>query len=162
MDNEANATAAVATEVAAETMLGDLMKLCIDEVKAAPDVWQKLSEAEQQNIIDRVRERVRNAVEESVRIIATQGYARIRGTLESVTIKDGIKAVLTLPQFDPARHELVDAQGTRVYIVVADVEAFSGGGSDVKPEPDQGALVLDKIDKIGKAAKSKGDGSEPA
>ena len=144
-----------ATSIAASTMLGDLMALVIDELKAAPDVWQRLAENEQSEVIDRVRRRTAEAVEQCVELIAVEGFARIRAKVDSVTVKDGIKAVLTLSQHDAARHDLVDAQGATVYIVVADPDQFSGGTESIQPEPDQGALVLGSITKIGKA--SKGD-----
>lgn len=142
--------------VAAETMLGDLMTLVLDELKAAPDVWQKLGENEQDDVIDRVRRRCEDAVEDCVRIIATQGFARIRAKVDTITVKDGIKATLTLSQHDPERYELIDAQGSSVFIVVADVEQFSGGTSGIKAEPDQRALLLDQLDKIGKRATEDG------
>lgn len=150
------------SEVAASTMLGDLMTLVLDELKAAPDVWQKLGEVDQDAIIDRVRRRCESAVEDCVRIIATQGFARIRASVESVTVKDGIKAVVALSKHDANRHELVDAQGSSVFIVLADVEQFSGGTAGIKAEPDQGSLTLDAIEKIGKKAKDAGDDLDKA
>ncbi len=46
-----------APQIASETMVGDLMQLVIDELKAAPDVWQKLGERWQRDIIERSRPR---------------------------------------------------------------------------------------------------------
>lgn len=143
------------TEIAAETMHGDLMALVLDELKAAPDVWQKLGEVEQDDVIQRVRQRTETAIRHCVELVAMQGFTRIPAKVESVTVKDGIKAVLTLSQFAPARHDLVDAQGQTAYIVLADTDAFAGGTEEHKAEPDQGALTLDAIEKIGK--QSQGD-----
>lgn len=145
-----NANIAGISEIAAETMHGDLMAVVIDEVKALPDVWQKLSEDEQDQVIDRVKTRTRDAIEDCVRIIATQGFVRLRAAVESVTVKDGIKAVLKVGQYDPHRHELVDATGSNAVIVLADLDAFLGGTDQVKADPDQQSLVLDAVEKIGK------------
>jgi hypothetical protein len=158
MTDHIDQDAELSTEVAAETMHGDLMAIVIDEMKALPDVWQKLAEAEQRELIERVKTRTRDAVEECVRIIATAGFTRIRASVESVTVKDGIKAQFALSKFDAARHDLIDAQGSTVFIVLADPEAFAGGTEQVKPDPDQGALVLDAVEKIGK--KRDGDGEQ--
>lgn len=142
--------------IAADTMLGDLMGVVLDELKAAPDVWQKLGEVEQDDAIDRIRRQCAAAVEDCVRIIATQGFSRIRAKVDAITVKDGIKATLTLAQHDPARHELVDAQGSSVFIVLADVEQFSGGVAAIHAEPDQQALTLGAIEDIGNKAKDDG------
>jgi hypothetical protein len=151
------------TDIAAETMHGDLMAIVFDEMKAMPDVWQKLGEREQQDVIDRVTARTGEAIEDCVRIIATQGFTRIKASVESVTVKDGIKAQFALSKFDPARHDLMDAQGSTVYIVLADPDAFAGGQEKIKAEPDQGALVLDAIEKAGKKTDpANGDQQEAA
>lgn len=146
--------------IAAETMHGDLMALVLDELKAAPDVWQKLGEVEQDDVIQRVKQRTETAIRRCVELVAMQGFTRIAAKVESVTVKDGIKAVLTLSQFAEARHELVDAQGQTAYIVLADTDAFAGGTEQHKASPDQGALTLDAIEKIGK--QSQGDDVDEA
>lgn len=140
-------------EIAAETMHGDLMSIVLDEIKNIPDVWQKLGEQEQDDLIYRVKQRTRASIETCVRMIAAEGFDRVRATVESVTVKDGIKAVLKLSQHDPARHELVDSTGTTVYIVLADPEAFAGGSEQHHSDPDQAALTLGEIGRIGDNAK---------
>ena len=124
-------------ELARETMLGDLMSLVIEELKAAPDVWQRLPEHKQDAVIGRVHQRVGEAVRQAVELMAANGRTAIPATLEQVTVKDAYKAVLTLRKDDPSRHELVDATGRSVMIVVADPTEFSGGAGDVKADPDQ-------------------------
>jgi hypothetical protein len=147
-------------DIAAETMHGDLMAVVLDELRAAPDVWQKLGEVEQDSIIERVKKRTREVIEDCVQMIATQGFTRIRAKVDSIAVKDGIKAVFTLSQHDAARHELIDAQGTTVYIVLADPDAFSGGTQAHQAEPNQGALLLGKLDEIGRRALGDEDGDQ--
>ena len=55
-------------------------------------------------------------------------------------MKDGIKAVVTLPKSDAQRHELFDAAGQAVLLIVGGASEFYGGSSEVKPDPDQPAL----------------------
>lgn len=131
---------APAVELARETLVGDLVSLVIEELKAAPDVWQKLSEHKQGAVIGRVHQRVLEAVRQAVELIATNGRAAIPATLEQVTVKDGIKGVVTVSRTDPSRHDLADAVGRAVMIVVADPAEFAGGAGDVKPDPDQPPL----------------------
>jgi hypothetical protein len=129
-------------EIATETMLGDLMQICVDELKAAKDVWQKLPQYDQDCAINRIERRCKDAVEQAVRIIASDARATILATLESVTAKDQIKAVLTLSKGDPQRHGLLDACGQPVLIVLASTEQFEGGKDAVKSDPNQPALPL--------------------
>jgi hypothetical protein len=130
--------------IATETMLGDLMKVCADELKAAKDVWQKLPQWDQDMAIERIERRCKHAVEQAVRIIASEARATILATLESVTAKDQIKAVLTLSKGDPQRHGLLDACGQPVLIVLASTEQFEGGKDAVKSDPDQPTLPLQR------------------
>ena len=151
---------------AAETMHGDLVNAVLDELRHAQDVWQKLGEVEQQEVIDRVRNRTRSLIEQCVQLIAIQGFTRLRAKLDAITVKDGLKAVLTLSQYSESRHELIDAQGTTVFIVLADADVFIGSTDGIKADPDQGALVLNEVEKIGRKTKKpdadNDDGQEAA
>lgn len=130
-------------ELARETMQGDLMALVIDELKAAPDVWQRMSESKQDDVIARVQQRVGEAVRQAIELIATNGRTAIPATLEQVTVKDSIKGVVTVAKNESSRHDLTDAVGRAVILVVADLEEFSGGADDVKADPDQRGFDYD-------------------
>jgi len=128
--------------LAADTMLGDLVSLMIEEIRAIPDVWQKLSEFQQEEVIERVTRRVGSNVREAVKMIASDGREVITAELEQITAKDGIKAVCTLVKHDPNRHALLDSVGKAVLIVVADPSAFLNGELP-KPDPQQADLIGD-------------------
>lgn len=138
MNNE-TATA----ELAAATMRGELITACIDELKAAPDCWQKMCARQQDETIERISLRVGELIAGAVQIIAADGREVITAELEQITAKDGIKAVCTLAKHDPNRHALLDSVGKAVLIVVADAQQFMGG--DV-PEPDPDQLSLPVAD----------------
>lgn len=129
-------------ELAAETMKGDLLNALLDELKAARDVWPKLSQHDQDFIINRFERRTAKAIDEAVRMIAAEGRPVIRAKLDQLTAKDGIKAVLSLSQHDANRHELLDAVGKVVLVVVADAEPYQGGDTP-KAEPDQRPLLAE-------------------
>jgi hypothetical protein len=137
---EATATEPSNETLTAETMFGDLVSLVIDEIKAAPDVWQKLSEFQQDEVIGRVRQRVEFNVRQAVKLIASEGREVITAELEQITAKDGIKAVCTLAKHDPNRHALLDSVGKAVLIVVADSSQFLNGEMP-KPDPQQPDLI---------------------
>jgi hypothetical protein len=129
-----------AIEVASETMLGDLTKFVLEEIRAIPDVWQKLPEMKMQIVIDRVEKRCRKMIDEMVRLVSTGDAPSIVATLESVTMKDELKATLKMSRGAERRHELVDAQGSQVLVVMP--RAFDGGAGTVKPDPLQIQLTL--------------------
>ncbi|NII73211.1 hypothetical protein FHW84_001780 [Dyella sp. SG562] len=134
------AAKSAAVEMAAETMTGDLLAACVDELKIQRDVWAKLNEQDQQEAIYRLSSRITDNVRQAVEIIASGNRPTIVATVESVTVKDGIKAVLTLQKHDAHRHELIDAAGQSVLLIVAGASEFYGGTENVKPDPDQTTL----------------------
>lgn len=146
-------------ELAQATMLGDLMQIVVDEVKAAPDVWQKLSEHKQDALINRVEQRVREAVRQCVELIAANGRVAIPGAIESVQVKDALKAVVIVAKSDPHRHELIDATKKAVMIVIADPTDYHGGAGDVQADKDQPELPLaQKGDERPEPLKANADG----
>lgn len=137
MNTETNYT----TETTAQTMLGDFVQTVVEELKAAPDVWQKLSEDAQADVIERVETQCRRLIESAVNAIVSEGRIVIVAELEQITSKDEIKAVCKLRKSDPNRHHLLDSVGTAILMVVANSDEFMGG--DVpKPDPNQAALEL--------------------
>lgn len=126
--------------IAAETMHGDLMSAILDEVKALDMPWHLQSQNDQQDIIERVDNRVRALVARCVEIIASNARPTITATLESVTVKDGIKAQLTMSRAAVQRHDLIDAQGSQVMLVIV-TDDYSGGERP-RAQPDQRPLPL--------------------
>jgi hypothetical protein len=127
--------------LAAETMQGDLCTALVDELKAARDVWPKLSQHDQDVIIGRFERRVGTAIREAVRMIASDNRPTITAKLDQITAKDGIKAVLVVASTDPQRHELLDSVGKRVLLLVADAEPYSGGEAP-RSDPEQKPLPI--------------------
>ena len=130
-------------EMASETLGRDLMQVALQEMRALPDAWPKLNEKKQTAVIERLRSAVERSVTIAVKLIAAGGNPTISGILESVAIKEGIKATFKVSQFDPMRHELTDSQGKVCLIVVANAADHLGGTDEVKADPDQ-ADLLDK------------------
>jgi hypothetical protein len=69
--------------------------------------------------------------------VATDDRTRFTASVESVTFKDGVKAVLTMPNTQ-ASHELADTAGGRVYVVIEDPSRYTLDSSATpKSDPDQ-------------------------
>lgn len=123
-------------EVAAATMLGDLIALVVDELKAAKMHWSLLPQIDQDATLARIDIRCKDAVTRCVEIIAARACVSVGAEVESVTFKDGVKAVLRLSKGEGA-HLLADSEGQTVRVVFADSEEFEGRGTAPKSQPDQ-------------------------
>lgn len=126
----------------ASSIGADLLQALVQEVKLLPDVWPKLSQKKQDDVIERLRKRVMHNVQMATHLIASDGRICVQAELEQITVKDGIKAVLTMSKNDPNRHGLIDCQGKTVLIALADAEAHMGEVAAVRGEPDQRAMDL--------------------
>lgn len=128
-----------AIELAAATLTGDLRDFILDRLRheQSKRPWHERTESEQRATVHDVDAAVRRVVQGVIETIAAGGRKTIKATLESVTVKDGIKAVLLLSKSDEERHKLIDATGDRVLIVVADADEFTGERDPVEIKPDQ-------------------------
>ena len=116
---------------------GEIRDAILDEIKAAPDVWQKLPQAGQEQVIERVDLRVMGVLSQALDVLIGHEVPVARGHLEQVTVKDGIKAVVTISRTSPDRYALIDAVGAEVRVAVADARVFAGEPGLVTSDPDQ-------------------------
>lgn len=127
-------------ELAREFMLGEVMAAAMRQLRALDKPWLRLPEHKQKEVIDEVRDSVSVAIRQAVEIIATDDRTRFTAQVESVTFKDGVKAVLTMPN-TLASHELADTAGGRVYVVIEDPNRYTQSSPAVpKADPDQPTL----------------------
>lgn len=107
-------------------------------------MWVKLSKAKQDDIIDRLRNRVASNIGMAVHTLASAGRTVVSGDLDQITIKDGVKAVIKFGANAPSLHELYEASGKAVLVVVASADDHTGGMDEVEGEVDQRGLDLGK------------------
>lgn len=123
----------------------DLLSALVLELKMLPDTWVKLSQKKQDDIIDRLRGRVDASVKMATHLIAANGRTVVQGDLDKITIKDGAQALIKIGKSVAALHELAEAQGQAVLLVLsANAEAYTGGMDEVRGEADQRGLDLGK------------------
>lgn len=137
-----------AIAIAEETMLGDMTRAMLDELKAAPDVWQKLSEAKQGEVIERLERRVADCVEQVVHIIASADRPTIRARLEQITTKDAVKAVCVLSRKDPGAHDLLDSVTEEILLVLPHSEQYTDQTTGIEPDRDQREIALADDDNV--------------
>lgn len=129
-------------EMTADTIGRDILQALVQEIKLLPKPWGALPKAKQDDVIDRLRDRVDYNVKMAVHLIASHGRTVVQGDLDQVTIKDGAKIVIKIGRGAESLHELYDAQGRAVLIVVAAAEDHTAGMDDVRGEDDQRAMDL--------------------
>ncbi|HGN2142480.1 TPA: cell division protein FtsK [Pseudomonas aeruginosa] len=126
----------------AETLGKSLLQGLIQEIRILPDVWQKLSEAKQTDVIERLEQQVRNAATIAVHTIAGAERETVYGKLESIAAKDKMKAVIVVNHSSPNKHDLLDAVNEDCLLIIGGAAEFLDGMKDVKADPDQNPLDL--------------------
>jgi len=125
------------------TLLGDLIKVTVDSLKQMDRPWVNLSEEEQNRIIGNVTHTMRQAVREACVIIDDSvDKIRIRAQVDSITIKDGIKAVLKVDANNDGRHALSDSSGEYVDIIICRIGDLLHEGGAPTADPQQSAMEL--------------------
>lgn len=126
----------------AESVGKDLLSALVTEIKLLPDTWPKIPQKKQDDIIDRLRERVDSQVKMAVHLLAAEGRTVVAGDLDQITIKDGVKAVIKFGSNAANLHELYGASGQAVLLVVAHSAQHTGGMDEIHGEADQRAMDL--------------------
>ncbi|MFG8095786.1 cell division protein FtsK [Pseudomonas aeruginosa] len=126
----------------ADTLGKSLLQGLIQEIRILPDVWQKLSEAKQTDVIERLEQQVRNAATIAVHTIAGAERETVYGKLESIAAKDKMKAVIVVNHSSPNKHDLLDAVNEDCLLIIGGAAKFLDGMKDVKADPDQNPLDL--------------------
>ena len=126
----------------ADSIGKDLLSALVTEVKLMPDTWPKLSQKRQDDIIDRLRKRVESSVSMAVHLLAAQGRVTVCGDLDQITIKDGVKAVVKFSPAAASLHQLYEAAGKAVLVIVAAADDHTAGMGEIAGEADQRAMDL--------------------
>ncbi|MCW3543071.1 DNA translocase FtsK [Burkholderia cenocepacia] len=129
-------------QMTADSIGKDLLSALVTEMKLMPDIWVKLSEKKQNDVIDRLRARVEHNVKMATHLIASDGRIVVQGDLDQITIKDGVKAVVKFGGSQPNLHELYEASGKTVLVVVANPSEHTGGMDEIRGESDQRGFDL--------------------
>jgi hypothetical protein len=129
-----------------DTVYESLMKSIIRVIKEMPKTWKQLKEGEQDMVIAKLDYDVKEATRNAVLLIAADGRPNIVVELEQVVFKDGVKATVKMGKAGEARHELADAVGGSVILVIADAQPYTKGKRP-EAEPEQQGLNLDGLQK---------------
>jgi len=122
----------------AQANLGrDLLKAMVDVIRTAQKPWHAISQAEQEQLIDRLRDETDDMVRKAINTLLTGEFPAVGGKVHQVVFSGGIKCTLIIDALAKYRHELADAEGTNVLVVVADPAEYLQSMDQVKADADQ-------------------------
>jgi hypothetical protein len=130
-------------QAAADTLKGDMRDFILERLthEHYPIPWQDRAEDHQRATIASVDNACEHFVTKAVRRLAGGSFPAIAATLDKIATKDEIQAVLKVPLSHEQRHDLYDAVGHVVLLVIADPQQFFGERQPVKVKPDQPNLL---------------------
>lgn len=120
-----------AAVLAAETLGRDLLEGILEQVRQFPG-WESLNNHQQNVHIDRMDKRVRLLVARALDIVFKGDYPACRAVLGTVMFGKNIKAKIEIEKTAASRHELADAAGQPIVVVMADPEQFFERMKDVQ------------------------------
>lgn len=129
-------------DISERFMFGDLLKAIIFEIKQMQVAWGMMSEKDQQKVLDRLEDRTKEIVMQTVRVIAGKARPTVEADIEQVVFKDGIKVTLIMSKQQAERHAISDAVGGRVLLILPVYDEVLGGDIPL-PTPDQADLLPD-------------------
>lgn len=138
--DKANLAAAIGN-TAHELLGAALIDAALTECKALAKPWAMLSEDAQSEVLGRITDQVKAAVADTIRLLSTGGQPSIVCDLESITVKKGAKATLSIPKGAGLDQDLLDAVGQPVLLVIG---GHLGGEKEIqapRPDPTQRSLL---------------------
>lgn len=130
-------------DFAAEEMGKKLLESLIGVVQSIKRPWNEMTQSEQDDAIGKMRFAVKVATTQAVRLIGSNGATHVVGTLDQITIKDGVKAVVQIGKNAENLPELFEAQGGEV-LIVCSRQDYLDGINEVQGEPDQGSFEMEE------------------
>lgn len=118
----------------AAVLLGNMRDDILNLFKQKAD-WKGMKEAQQKEVVASCEYIARELIRRTSNIIASRGFKAFHCTLDSVTIKDGIKIILKASKNAEGRQSLLESQGGSVTVVMTDINPYLGQRN--KPEIDE-------------------------
>lgn len=136
----------------ADRFAAQLLRLSIDALANQRTLWPVTPQQQQEEIIDRLRNGFTDVITHQVGQIAAAGFANAQVTLKTLTAQgETIKAVVTIAD-NKTLHNLVDAIGRKVMLVLVDGEVYAAGMEGFEAQKDQPELPLEGFGESGQEA----------
>lgn len=133
------ATDAGTKKMAAENMSLVIIEAALKAVKVAKKPFKEMTEFEQREFTNNLDHTIKAEITKAVDIIVAEKRTVVKCQVDQVVFKDGVKIVLKAGA-TTATHDIADAQGQSVLVVVTGVEKYKQEAAP-KPEKDQKTLL---------------------
>ncbi len=130
------------SDLAHELLEHDLVSICLHELNYIKAPYSSLKEEAQQEVINRITEKVHDAVALAIRTINARGAASV--SVEMKSIKVEAKTLTITAKVDgeePNKHELTDSAGKLCLLIMAPQD-YDEGLDGITPARDQHHLPL--------------------
>jgi hypothetical protein len=138
---EKTAGAESAAEVAANLVGANLLQAVVDELERI-EAWRKLDAFAQNVAINTLREAVARELRRALAVVFSGEHPACVATLGAVNFGSEISARLKIEKSAHHRHELADATGQRVLVVIAEPDAYLEAMESVRARAKQGDLFV--------------------
>lgn len=104
-----------------DTLPGAIVRFVVDEMQKmdmAASAWSALNDDVREQRLDAMAVRADELAQKLCDDIAAEGFQTLRGTLEQVTFKDGIKLTIKASRHEVDRHAIADAAGQAILLVL--------------------------------------------
>lgn len=130
------------TELAAETLTGDIRDFLLGHMRNMQKPWAQMAENEQRSMIAMCEKSADNLVRGAVGIVSARNFERVHVHVGKFGVKDGmIKAEFTCQASHDNLLSIADAEGA--VLVLASAEAFEGQRGAATADPDEPELSID-------------------
>jgi hypothetical protein len=120
-----------------------LLSLLMQYIRHEEKPWGQLTSDEQQEVLERMQERIDDTLKDGVIGMLSGGLPRVAGILKSVTAKDTTRAAIDVVAAQPETlHNLIDRVGGTVVIVLVGPEEHQVEIEKFVTMPDQPGLPL--------------------
>lgn len=127
-------------DLEAKVLLGNTRDEILGLFKQKAD-WKTFKQAQQEEIVKSCEYLAREMIRKISNIIASRGFKAFHCTLESVMIKDGIKAVLKASKNAEGIDTLLRSQGGSVTVVLTDINPYLGQRNKPEIDKDEPSLL---------------------
>lgn len=125
-----------------------LLEKCLEEMKAMPHVWQKMTEAQQHQVLERLKLTIEEAATTSIAALRANGSEFVPVHIDQLNVKKDTKLTLSVSK---CSHELIDHVSSPAILVLESPKSYLESMSKIKADADQTSLDIgdDNSGKVG-------------
>lgn len=125
-------------DLSAKTLGKDLLQAMVDELQQTE--WANKPTLDQEQTISRLRTKCTELIGQGLTLMFSGAHPACIATIDSVTVKKGLKVGLKIAKGAANWPSVVDAEGQNVLIVMADAEDYRASMDEVKTRAAQSDL----------------------